>query len=385
MAYKYTTGERQISGGSQIFGDDSPMHLSAAFTASDVIFNDHVTASSGLTLGTTSDLVAYKTNLTADGNEGASGDAVMIFDASASDVAKSITVAQLMTAGGAVATSANSTFSGNNTFSGKLTASNGLHVSGDMVQLGLNIPLIFDTDGDSYIVADADDQIEIACAQTAVVTFTQDNTEFANEVTASNGFTIEGLPGLVNAAVKLQFRDTGIYLHSSTDGQLDIVADTTVAIAGAATFDGNVTLGDAAGDVITATGKLSASNGINVTGDATLANVSFSGLAGNYTASVGGGSGDAFAVDSENHLIGVTTSGGAIQVTMPKAADVGSGKIYTIKDISGVAATNKITVSGTTAGNGADDPLFDGAASLTISSNYGAINLFTDGTHWYIF
>lgn len=36
---------------------------------------------------------------------------------------------------------------------------------------------------------------------------------------------------------KVQFRDTALYIHSTADGQLDIVADTTVAISGALTAD----------------------------------------------------------------------------------------------------------------------------------------------------
>lgn len=42
--------------------------------------------------------------------------------------------------------------------------------------------------------------------------------------------------------VKLQFRDTGIYLQSSSDGVLNIVSDTTVAISGAVTMDSTLTL-----------------------------------------------------------------------------------------------------------------------------------------------
>ena len=34
-----------------------------------------------------------------------------------------------------------------------------------------------------------------------------------------------------NTASKAQFRDTGLYIQSSTDGQLDIVSDTTIAMA----------------------------------------------------------------------------------------------------------------------------------------------------------
>ena len=43
---------------------------------------------------------------------------------------------------------------------------------------------------------------------------------------------------LINSTEKLQFRDTAIYLNSSADGQLDIVADTEIQLA-ATTIDIN--------------------------------------------------------------------------------------------------------------------------------------------------
>ena len=55
---------------------------------------------------------------------------------------------------------------------------------------------------------------------------------------------------LVASTEKLQFRDTALYINSSTDGQLDIVADTEVQIAattidinGAVDISGNLTVG----------------------------------------------------------------------------------------------------------------------------------------------
>ena len=61
---------------------------------------------------------------------------------------------------------------------------------------------------------------------------------------------------LVASTEKLQFRDTAIYINSSTDGQLDLIADTEIQIAattvdingaidvsGTSTLTGNVTLG----------------------------------------------------------------------------------------------------------------------------------------------
>ena len=58
---------------------------------------------------------------------------------------------------------------------------------------------------------------------------------------------------LVASTEKLQFRDTAIYINSSTDGQLDLVADTEIQIA-ATTVDlngnldvsGSITLGGTA-------------------------------------------------------------------------------------------------------------------------------------------
>jgi len=67
---------------------------------------------------------------------------------------------------------------------------------------------------------------------------------------AANNITLDAGTGDVDfttdalfaTAEKCQFRDTGLYIHSSTDGQLDIVADTTVAISGALTADSTFVL-----------------------------------------------------------------------------------------------------------------------------------------------
>ena len=58
---------------------------------------------------------------------------------------------------------------------------------------------------------------------------------------------------LVASSEKLQFRDTALYINSSTDGQLDIVADTLVQVATAAfTVDasGDITLDAGGADVV---------------------------------------------------------------------------------------------------------------------------------------
>ena len=53
---------------------------------------------------------------------------------------------------------------------------------------------------------------------------------------------------LISTTEKIQFRDTAIYIHSSADGQLDLVADTEIQIA-ATTIDVNGNL-DVSGTIV---------------------------------------------------------------------------------------------------------------------------------------
>jgi len=85
---------------------------------------------------------------------------------------------------------------------------------------------------------------------------------------------------LVASTEKLQFRDTAIYLNSSTDGQLDIVADTEVQIAattidinGNADISGNLGIGGN----LTVTGTTTFNGGTLTLGDADTDNIVFGG------------------------------------------------------------------------------------------------------------
>ena len=76
----------------------------------------------------------------------------------------------------------------------------------------------------------------------------------------------------LNSTNKLLFRDTGLYVNSSTDGQLDIVADTEVQIAattidinGAVALDGAIT----GATNITLSGELDAAT-LDISGDADI-------------------------------------------------------------------------------------------------------------------
>ncbi len=79
-------------------------------------------------------------------------------------------------------------------------------------------------------------------------------------------------------------------------------------------------------------------------------------------------------VTGDDAIIGVTDTSAARTITMP-AAPAFIGQVWTIKDESGAASTNNITVDGN--GN-----LIDGAATILIDTNYGSINLYWNGTNF---
>ncbi|GEM_PF-3263538 len=84
-------------------------------------------------------------------------------------------------------------------------------------------------------------------------------------------------------------------------------------------------------------------------------------------------------VMTDEYYIGVTTTTGARTVTLPPAATVGTGKIYIIKDESGGAGTNNITIDA----NGTET--IDGSLTLVINANYGKFSIISDGSNWFTF
>ena len=85
--------------------------------------------------------------------------------------------------------------------------------------------------------------------------------------------------------------------------------------------------------------------------------------------------GAAYTVKAGDSLVGVNRAG-AVTITLP-TAEVRAGRVYTVKDESGSAASNNITVA--TEGS----ETIDGAATDTISENYGAKAYYSDGTDWF--
>ena len=163
---------------------------------------------------------------------------------------------------------------------------------------------------------------------------------------------------LVASTEKLQFRDTAIYINSSTDGQLDLVADTEIQIA-ATTVDinasnvdisGNLTVGgtlDLSDQSFTNVGSLQLDS---IAGDAdTNTSITFS---GSDVITVATGGSTAFTVNADQ------------SVTFSGAVSFGDNNITNVGSI----ALDTITADGTdvTIDSGGDIILDADGANVTI-------------------
>ena len=81
-----------------------------------------------------------------------------------------------------------------------------------------------------------------------------------------------------------------------------------------------------------------------------------------------------------DYIIGIDDTAAPRTVTLPTATTTGananSGKVYVIKDQSGGAGTNNITIAPATG-------TIDGSANIVIDQNYGEAVVYSDGTAWF--
>jgi hypothetical protein len=85
--------------------------------------------------------------------------------------------------------------------------------------------------------------------------------------------------------------------------------------------------------------------------------------------------GATYAARAGDRLIGVNRAG-VVTVTLP-TAQLRAGRVYTVKDESGAAATNNITVA--TEGS----ETIDGSPTNVISDDYGAKHYYSNGSNWF--
>jgi predicted acyltransferase (DUF342 family) len=167
------------------------------------------------------------------------------------------------------------------TTTGELTASLGISIPDDK-------KLYFGTGFDASFEYDEDGTDTLLYAGASIRISDDTKLEFGTGGDASFEYDEDGNDVLLYAGANLRFGDD-IKLEFGAGGDATIEYDENgtdeLRFAGAAvtfeqavTMDANVTLGDAAGDVTTVTGKLTGSNGLAITGDATFTqNVTVSG------------------------------------------------------------------------------------------------------------
>lgn len=83
-----------------------------------------------------------------------------------------------------------------------------------------------------------------------------------------------------------------------------------------------------------------------------------------------------YAILLGDSILGVSTAA-ARTLTLPNPANVTAGTQIVIKDVTGGANANNITI------NPFASETIDGAASKVINTNYGTVTLFTNGTNWF--
>ena len=111
---------------------------------------------------------------------------------------------------------------------------------------------------------------------------------------------------LVASTEKLQFRDTAIYINSSADGQLDLVADTEIQLA-ATTIDIN--------GAVDISGNLSVGGNLDVTGTFDLSDANFTNAGDISLDSISGDADSNTSIAFSGSDVITITTGGETQVT----------------------------------------------------------------------
>lgn len=183
-------------------------------------------------------------------------------------------------------------------------------------------------------------------------------------VVGGNNITGVGVPATSTITLSLTGTTNNALQVGNSSGSL-----TSLAVAG----NGQIPIGSVGANPVIA--NISAGPGISIANGAGSITISASGTSTlNYTAV----STTPYVVAATDDFLGVTTSSLAITIDLPNAP--ATGRVYSIKDVSGNAGVNNITV--TTVGGAV---LIDGAVTFVMNTAYEAINVLFNGTAYLIF
>ena len=102
---------------------------------------------------------------------------------------------------------------------------------------------------------------------------------------------------------------------------------------------------------------------------------------GSNLSGVGGTAWNAFNANynvvSTHDVMGIDTSGSVVTASLPGAADLSAGKRLVFKDVGGSGSVNNIVIKAS------GSQTIDGASTVKIQANYGAVTLSTDGVAAY--
>jgi hypothetical protein len=189
----------------------------------------------------------------------------------------------------------------------------------------------------------------------------------------TTGLTFNGAGTTETVAGTLVVSNGGTGATSLTAHSVILAQGTSAFTALGAATNGQLIIGSTGANPVLAT--LTAGTGVSITNGAGSITISTTGTTTiNYTAV----SSSPYVVQATDDFLGVNSSGGAITVELPNAP--ATGRVYTIKDSTGSAATHNITV--TTVGG---TVTIDGSTSFVMNTAYEAINVLFDGVSYQIY
>jgi len=175
---------------------------------------------------------------------------------------------------------------------------------------------------------------------------------------------------LIATTEKIQFRDTAIYINSSADGQLDLVADTEIQIA-ATTIDIN--------GLVDISGNLSVGGNLNVTGTFDLSDSNFTNAGNIQLDSISGDSDTNTSITfSGSDVITVATGGTTAFTVNASQLITASAGITSTAAANTLGATSFNDANITNVGSIALDTITNDGTDVTVDSS-GDIILDADG------